>query len=209
MIIQSCSSYKSGNFLKQKFLSGQLQSVYPEGESENDFVVKKELKEEVLDFREEDISQVETIDSPQIIEQETEKAPLKYMEDNEDVDDPISGGNSRAENTVIRRIKKYHLKRGGGNLSWTVPLAITMFVLGALALFLFFVIGWWAFAVAGGFFILGIVFMSLARPPSARSWGGKVATAIGMAAVGAAIIVLAIIVLLIWLIVWLLLLIFT
>jgi hypothetical protein len=208
LFIHSCSSYKSRNFLKQKYLSGHLKTVYPDNQVDNEAVLEETDGDELYDSYQTAVPAVENVDAPEALEEDNgiHQPPIKTDVERSEEFNSVEKG--RPESFVKRTFKKNQLKRGGGNLGWTVPLAVIMFVLGAFSLILFIVIGWWAFAVAAGFFILGIIFMSLARPPTARGWGGKVATAIGMAAVMAGIIVLAIVVLIIWLIVWLVLLIF-
>lgn len=164
--IQSCSNLKSGNFLKQKFLHGNLKTVYGEDCSDEKDVLEDYVPEniELVEFRS---------DGDAVLSEE--QAVTEVVLPDEDFYEPSRSIESlikkQKQKSFFRKGQADRFRKGGGSeaaFSWVIILLL----LGLLSLFLFFVISWWAFLVAGLFFIAAMLLVPFIKPPKPRGRGG-------------------------------------
>ena len=156
----SCSSIKSGNFNKQKYLQGQLTPVYS-------------VKNEVIESKKTDSSpsksthySVDTIFLEPGFDVEND---IEYSEGIPD-QSPVKGRLNRKLSSMDTKFKEkfvalkktsYKADKGSKQSNFRAMTAsCIMLALSMLSLLLFYSIGWWAYAFVGGFFILAMIFMA-------------------------------------------------
>lgn len=205
-LISSCASIKSSNFLKQKYLKGQLKPVYHSEECSTDEIFGEIslVGDEKVDESSDSIKENRIDNKDDFIPKENfeirQKSDYNQGEDMSPFNLNPAVKRKRDYSVKLRDINFFpglNYKARSGLEKGELALVFVIFILALLSLLLLFIIGYWAFLVCGGLLLTtGILVMAFSDRP-----GSKLGRAVHGLAIGMVLIFL-LAVFLIVLIVW-------